>query len=102
MTIQAQKKWKAEEIRFKLETDNVWLFRGLKAIYALQTDDEKASEVTKHENSVGFNGVDANILSSFAKQLLAEGWLSRRQIDMTRKKMLKYAKQLANIANGVK
>ncbi len=96
----ASKKWSKEEIRFRLETDNRWLFKGLLAIYDRQTEDEKSSEITKHENSIGFNGVDANILTAFAKHYKEHGWLSKKQIDLTRKKMLKYSSQLSRIANG--
>lgn len=95
------KKWTKEEIRFKLETNNIWLFRGLLAIYMKQTQDEKIDAITKHENGVGFGGADANILSSFARQYSSNGFLTAKQIDLCRKKMLKYAGQLAKIANGV-
>lgn len=94
------KKWTKEEIRFKMETNNDWLFRGLKAIYKRQTQDEKLEAITRHENGVGFGGADANILSSFAIQHEEKGFLTRKQIGICRKKMLKYAGQLAKIANG--
>lgn len=100
MTTPAPKKWKKEEIRFRLETNNDWLIRGLLAIYDRQTQDEKSSEITVHENGIGFNGVDANLLSSYARYYREEGWLSKKQIEYARKKMLKYAGQLARIANG--
>lgn len=95
------KKWTAEEIRFKMEMDNIWLIRGLMAIYNHQTEDEKASALTKHENGIGFNGVDANILTLFAKHYKEHGWLSNRQLALIRKKMAKYAGQLAKIANHI-
>jgi hypothetical protein len=110
------KVYSADEIRNKLQTSDKWLIRGLLAIYAKQTADERASENTKYENGVGFNGTDANILSSFAKQVLA--WEAtpaneRRyptplslprgdkpgQMGLLRRKMLKYAGQLARIAD---
>ena len=95
------KKWTKEEIRFNMETDNKWLFRGLIAIYNRQTQDEKNEAITVHENGVGFGGADANILSSFAKQYGERGFLTKNQIDICRKKMLKYSGQLAKIANKV-
>ncbi len=100
-----------EAIAEKLATDNNWLFRGILAIYARQTATEQASETTQEDNGVGFNGADANILSSFAKQI--QQWnsapannrrfntpLSQKQVELARKKMKKYAKQLAGIANA--
>lgn len=86
-------------IREKLENDDKWLFRGVVAIYKLQTEEEKATDATKVDNGVGFNGVDAELLSSFAKQLLRKGYLNSNQKFYARKKMLKYAGQLAKIAN---
>jgi hypothetical protein len=100
MTKKAPKKWNKEKIRFMLETDNRWLFKGLMAIYNRQTEDEKATELTHHHNMIGFNGVDANLLTSYAKQYKERGFLTKGQIDWCRKKMLKYAGQLAKIANG--
>lgn len=96
----AQKKWKAEEIRFNMETNNKWLIHGLLAIYKRQTDDEQNAEITAHQNSVGFNGPDANVLTRMAKWYQQHGFLGKKQIDKCREKMLKYSGQLALIANG--
>ena len=100
--------WKAEEIKQNLQTSDVWLFKGITAIYRFQTDQEKNAEHTIEDNGVGFNAVDSTILSSFAEQIIQ--WneapvkrfrspLSDRQVVIARKAMLKYAKQLAKIAN---
>lgn len=94
------KKWTKAEIRNRLETDDKWLIRGLVAIYNRQTDQEQNNGMTKEENGVGFNGVDSVILSDMAKQHMTRGFLSRRQIEIVRGKMLKYAGQLTKIANG--
>jgi hypothetical protein len=99
----------AAMIREKLETNDKWLARGIVAIYAKQTADEKLSKLTKHSNGVGFNGRDAEFLSSLASQIMTwEGtpkaerkWrqpLSEKQVNAARRKMLKYAGQLARIA----
>ncbi len=95
------KKWSKEEIAYKMETDNVWLYRGLMAIYKHQTEDEKSSGITKHDNGIGFNGVDANFMTNLALFYKSYGFLTQKQLAHCRKKMKKYAKQLSNIANGV-
>lgn len=100
MTTTAPKKWKAEEIRHRMELSNKWLIQGLMAIYKRQTDDERSSEVTKHENSVGFNGPDSNVLTRMAKWYEQRGFLGKNQLAKCREKMLKYSGQLAKIANG--
>ena len=87
-------------VRAKLETDMRWLTRGLLAIFAHQTASEQNSESTEEDNGVGFSGADAYFLSSVAKQLLAgRTTMSEKQTVYVRKKMLKYAGQLARIAN---
>lgn len=94
------KTWTKKEIRTALENDDRWLIRGVLAIYNFQTEAEKSQDATLEDNGVGFNGADAFILSQFAEQYKARGFLSRKQMDIARRKMLKYAGQLAKIANG--
>ncbi len=101
-----QKVWTKDEVSTNLKKDDVWVIRGIVAIFNYQTADEQASEETKEDNGVGFNSADANILSSFAKQI--QKWnpdklrtpLSPKQFIIARKKMVKYSGQLARIANG--
>lgn len=87
-------------VREMLLTNNEWLVRGMMALYNRQTSDEVASEDTKHQNARGFNSSDAMILTSFSKQWLARNWLSDNQLAIMRRKMVKYAGQLARIARG--
>ncbi len=95
------KKWTKEEIKEKLKTDDAWLVRGLLAIHARQTDDEKSSETTKEDNGIGFSAFDASILTDLVNQYKrTDGFFSKRQIALIRKKMIKYSGQLARIANG--
>ncbi len=98
-----------EMVRHNLTNSDRWLIRGLLAIFEKQTADEKASEATRYDNEVGFNGLDAKILSSFAKQV--QEWkgqlpgrrrfaspLSPKQVPLARRKMMKYSGQLVRIA----
>ena len=87
-------------IRSALASNDTWLMRGLVAIYNRQTEDEQSVGVTSHDNGIGFNGVDAFILTSIAQQFVRNGSVSPKQKDIVRKKMLKYAGQLTLIANG--
>ena len=101
MTTTAPKKWTAEEIAHNIERKDNWLYHGLMAIYNKQTEDEKAHDLTHHENNVGFNGPDSNIMSRFAKAYQKYGVLYAQDKAECRKRLLKYCKQLAKIANGV-
>ena len=76
------------------------VIRGLLAIYDRQTDAEKVTQTTKESNSVGFNGVDGIILSSFAEWYKAKGFLSPKQLAISRNKMKRYWKQLLQIAES--
>lgn len=95
------KKWTKEEIAAKLASDDKWLIRGLLSIYSRQTDEEQNADVTKEDNGIGFNAFDATILSDMSKQYLRSKFLTKRQLEIVRKCMKKYAGQLAKIANGV-
>lgn len=86
-----------EAIATKLETNQVWLFRGIIAIFERQTSDEKSAESTKEDNGIGFNGCDAKFGSSLAKQLIAGRCLSVKQLSAAQKMMRKYAGQLLRI-----
>jgi hypothetical protein len=91
--------WDKSAILQKLMTNNRWLMRAVVAIYEKQTDNERAEDKTVEQNGIGFNAIDANIMSSFARQIQDTGSLSRRQLDIARTKMKKYCGQLSKIAN---
>ena len=91
----------AHEIKMKVVTDKRWATRAVVAIYKFQTEDEKYLRETVHTNKVGFNGVDAEILSSFAEQILAGQTMSDKQLAIIFRKIGKYAKQLHRIAYPV-
>lgn len=96
----ATKKDKALALEFKgkLLTDDRWLYRAIIAIYERQTDHEKADLTTKEDNGIGFNGVDAFLMSKYAEDLSKFGKLTPNQRKWARKKMPKYALQLVKIA----
>lgn len=79
-----------------------WIERAVIAIFNKQTENEKEVESTNMRNNVGFTGADAKILTSFAKQLLKNKnrHLSDKQLAIAKRRIVKYAGQLAKIANG--
>lgn len=94
-----KKVWTKEEIRELLNRNNVAVIKGLVRIYEFQTDDERTYDNTIEDNGVGFSGVDGEILTSIANQFLKWGSVSEKQFAIVKKKMVKYAGQLAKIAN---
>jgi len=105
-----EKTWNKNEIKRNLQKDDLWVIRGVLAIYNRQTSEEQQIQDTKEHNGVGFNGVDGHIMSSFAEQI--RQWesnpspqkyrtpLSVKQLQIARKKIIKYSGQLTKIANG--
>jgi hypothetical protein len=97
------KTWTPEEIKDVLQrTDKAaeaFVGRAVYALFERQTSEEQNADMTVHQNGVGFSGCDAEILSSFAKFWKKAGFLTPKQATIARKKLVKYRKQLAEIAN---
>lgn len=100
LNMTTERVWTVEEIRTMLKTNPVAVKRGILAIFEYQTREEQNTDSTRIHNGVGFNAFDAEILSSFAKQLGQGRTLTQKQFSIAQKKMVKYAKQLTRIANG--
>jgi hypothetical protein len=101
------KKDRMSFVKKMIANNDQWTIRAIEVIYKNQTEDEKITENTTHKNGIGFNGTDANILCSFAKQI--ERWkqnknnfrspLSPKQMKIAKHKMPKYAKQIINVSD---
>lgn len=100
-------------IQDNMRENDAWLLRGLTSIYSHQTASEQNSQATKDHNGVGFSGIDAQILSSFAEQVIKfhanlkanrpnrfQAPLSPNQLKICRKLMMKYAGQLSRIVRA--
>lgn len=98
---QPQKRvWTEEEIKSLVQTNDKVLYGALKKLYAEQTADERKAECTRERNGAGFNSVDAKFLSSVAEFLKRTGFLTEKQKAATRRKLVKYNKQLTRLANA--
>lgn len=87
-------KEQVEIIRQQIAADDKACIRALLIVYARQTPDEQYTQDTRYLNGRGFNGRDAELLSSFAQQFQAKGRLTERQLEWAKKKMTKYAGQV--------
>ena len=92
--------WNASLIKERLLISDKWVMQGVIRIFDYQTAEEQNSHTTSEDNGVGFNGVDAELLSSYAEFAKKKGYLTKGQMVYARKKMLKYAGQLAKISNS--
>jgi len=93
-------KYTKEMIQDMLAHSDKAVLKGLLRIYSLQTASEQDVEYTKEHNGVGFSGYDGNFMTSLAKGFIQYGRLTPKQMVHARKKMKRYAGQLAKIANG--
>ena len=91
--------WTVEEMKNILNKHDDQVGKALVKLYEKQTYDEQVSHETKENNGVGFNGVDAKILTSFANFYKKAGFLTPKQLIIARKKIMKYAAQLCRIVN---
>lgn len=73
--------------------------RALVVLYDRQTQDEKRSDTTKYHNNRGFNHGDAKALSRWARYVIYGRELWPSTITQARRRLMKYAGQLAVIAN---
>ena len=89
-------------IKHMLGTNDKWLYRALVRLYDKQTLDEKILESTNENNLVGFNSVDAELLSSYAKQYIDRSFLTDKQKLWCRNKMSKYWEQVWNMSDQTK
>lgn len=92
--------WKEDEIKILLAVHDKVVYESLVQIYNCQTEDEKLYKETSHDNGIGFNAFDSKILSSFAEFYLEHGYLTRNQLEVARRKLVKYAKQITKLANA--
>jgi len=87
-----------DHIKRKLQTDDRWLEAGVLAIWRFQTEHEKVCVNTLNHNNVGFNGADGSFMTSLGNYLNRGNHLTDKQKYIARRKMVKYAGQLLQIA----
>jgi hypothetical protein len=89
--------WSKESIQELLDKNDEAVYRAMLQIYDRQTADEQKYKDTHLYNSVGFTGVDAEIMSSFTESYKKWNKLTPKQMVIARKKMKKYWKQLLDV-----
>jgi hypothetical protein len=74
------------------------IYRMLQRMYERQTYDEQCDHTTKHSNGMGFNYMDADVLSDIAQRSQQYGNLTIGQAQLVANKLRKYVMQLHDIA----
>ena len=98
-SLQQKTIWTVDKMKEILNKYDDQVCKAIVKLYDYQTYDEQICQDTHEQNGVGFNGVDAPILSSFAEFYKKTGFLTPKQLVIARKKIMKYAGQLCKIAN---
>ena len=91
--------WTQDEIRELVQSNDKVLYGAMRKMYECQTADEQMTGTANHRNGIGFNGVDAGIMTSFCEFLNKTGFLTYKQKVIARKKLKKYTRQLTELAN---
>lgn len=89
-------------INNKLRTNIVWAKKACVAVYALQANNEKRNDISSEHDGVGFNKNDAPILSGIARKIQNRRTLSTTDLEHLKKKMPKYACQVAHLSDKQK
>ncbi len=95
--------WTKASMAKALQNDDKFLLKAMYRLYQYQTEQEQSERRTISGNAVGFNKPDANFLSGMSRMYMANDGdvtvFSERQIDLIRRKMLKYTEQLTMMYN---
>jgi len=91
------KVWDKTAIVSLVTTNDKAAVKALLTIYSYQTQSEQAVDATTDQNGVGFTGVDAEILSSFAKFYQRTGFLTNKQMELLKRRITKYTRQLLKV-----
>lgn len=91
--------WTKESIQHLLRTSERAVERAVVQIYRRQTSTEQASGLTTQHNNIGFNAFDAPYLSYIAEWLLSGRSLNVKHLAKTRNKIVRYHRQLLELAN---
>lgn len=96
-----KKSWTKAEIKQLLESSDRAVERGILEIYGRQTNQERMAYSSIVKNGAGFNSHDAAYFSKLAKVLQKpRAHLVKKDMYRARPRMLKYARQLKEIANS--
>lgn len=94
-----------DQIKTNIQTNISWTIRTLEVLYSRQTTDEQTTLRTRHQNGRGFNGRDAEILTSFYNQIQKRKQynnpvlLSEKQLHICQKLLPKYWRQIQEEIN---
>lgn len=82
-------------IEARIKDDDDFAILCLMKLYEKQESDEQDVQQSVYQNGLGFNKVDAGVLSPIAEKVKAGEILTPTELKMVRKLLPKYSKQLS-------
>ena len=92
--------WTKESIQSLLAKSDKAVIRAMLAIQSFQTLSEQSSHTTKDSNGVGWSAFDAPFMGDMIVAFRRYGRLTPKQMAVTRNKVMRYHRQLVEIANA--
>ena len=83
-----------EKLKCQIKGIDRVAINALIKVYNNQSESEKACGGVIENNGIGFMYTDSKILSSMAEWYLNRGYLSAKQLEIVKNKMVKYARQI--------
>lgn len=74
--------------------DQKQVLQALLLLHSFQTDAEQIQKITAESNGVGFNMLDAAILTSIAEQVINSRFITKKQYDLVNVLLRKYSGQI--------
>lgn len=90
--------WDRQSITSVLLANDLQLEKAIVALNGRQTPDEQDANHTKHDNTVGWNQPDASKMGYYSRWILSGRRLSGKHLADARARILKYGRQLEEIA----
>jgi hypothetical protein len=81
-------------IGIKIMQEDLYAIAAILYLYELQTEVEKREGTTSVRNGVGLSKSDAPAFTTWARRIMEKGNISQGQLDVARRRALKYRKQL--------
>lgn len=94
------KQWTRDEIDTILRTKPGAVERAMLRLYDRQTEDEKSTSHTRHDNARGFSSAFASRGSYYARWVLGGRELTGQHREKALRIALTHSKQLVEIANA--
>lgn len=95
--LKTAKQWEVA-IKYVLKHNDKALLKALYIVYKNQTSEELQERESKNRNGIGFNKLDAPMLTSMAHSVFGQNEVSEKDLQILRTKMPKYWRQIRSVA----